>query len=109
LVDQAAGAEVTGGDLNFDDVARLGDGGAGRGAGEDDVALLEGEQLGQVRHEPGEREEQVLGGVVLDQFAVVPGADAKGAGSTASAGISAGPTGVKPSPPLDRRLEPLSA
>ena len=36
---------------------------------------FEGEQLGQVGDEPGEREEQVLGGVVLDELAVVPGAD----------------------------------
>ena len=42
--DQPAGGEaaVSGADLNLDDVARLGHGGAGRGAGEDDVALLRG-------------------------------------------------------------------
>ena len=67
--------QVSAADFNLDDVARRGDGGAGRGAGEDDVALFEGEQLGQVGDEPGEREEQVVGGVVLDQLAVVPGAD----------------------------------
>ena len=36
-----------GADLNLEDVARLGDRRAGGGAGQDDVALLEGEQLGQ--------------------------------------------------------------
>ena len=76
--DQPAGAErrAAGGvHLHLDDVARLGHRRPGGGAGEDDVALFEGEQLGQIGHEPGEREEQVLRGVVLDQLAVVPRAD----------------------------------
>ncbi|BAS08791.1 hypothetical protein AHiyo4_22130 [Arthrobacter sp. Hiyo4] len=67
-------------DFNLDDVARLGHRGAGRGAGQDDVALLERQQLGQVRNEPREGEKQAIGGVVLDEVAVVPGPDAEAGG-----------------------------
>ena len=59
-------------------VARPGHGGAGGGAGEDDVALLERHELREVGHELAEREDEALGGVVLDDLAVDPGAHAQG-------------------------------
>ena len=79
---QAAGGRCAGGaggvHLHLDDVARLGHGGAGGGAGEDDVALLERHELREVGHELAEREDEALGGVVLDDLAVDPGAHAQG-------------------------------
>src|SRR4029453_3763220 len=72
---QAAAAEATATDLNLDDVTRFGDRCTGWGAGQDNVALFEREQLWEVRAGLREREEQVLCGVVLDEVAVMPGTD----------------------------------
>ena len=61
-------------DLDLDDVARHDDGRAGGRAGEDHVAGLEREVLGEVGDELREREEQPRGRVVLREVAVDPGA-----------------------------------
>ena len=60
--------------LHLDDVAGLHNGRAGGRSGEDDVASLECEVLGEVGDELREREDEALCRVVLDEFSVHPGA-----------------------------------
>ena len=63
--------------LHLDGVAGLRDRRTGGGAGEDDVARLQRHQLGEVGDETSEREEQVVGGALLHELAVEPGAHAQ--------------------------------
>ena len=112
--DEAAGARrarrIRGVDLDLDGVAGNGDGGSRRGAGEDDVAGFERHELREVGDELTEREEEVVGACRPARASPLSQVRTRSAaGSIVRAARTAGPSGVKPSPPLERTLDPLSA
>ncbi len=72
--DQPPGRPALGVDLHLDDIRGLHHGRPGRRAGQDHIARLEGHQLGQVRDDLLEREQQVGGRVLLHKLVVDPGA-----------------------------------
>ena len=96
-------------DLDLDHVAGHDHGRPGRRAGEDDVPRLEREVLGEVGDDLRQREEQVLRWCRPGPAAPLTQVRTRSAaGSTVRASIRSGPSGVKPSPPFDRRFEPRS-
>src|SRR5699024_1497684 len=78
------GYEATGGwgalgtwciNFYFDDVAWLGNRGTSGGTGQNDVACFKGHHLREVCDQLAKWEDQVVGGVILGDFAVDPGAN----------------------------------
>ena len=92
---EPAAGLTAGGHLDLNQVAGDDHRGPGRRAGQDHVARLQRGQPGDVGHDVGQGEQQVLpADRVLPQLAVDPGTEPDVSGSTVRASSSSGPRGV---------------